>query len=74
MAKEVELASEESSYESHDFSVAEENMIYYAAGYVIQRLEKFAQSSNNDMCVYIGALYTWLKKTSLGPCYRVMHI
>ena len=34
MEKEVELALEEPSCESHDFSVAEENVIYYAAGYI----------------------------------------
>ena len=41
MENEVEVALEESSCESHDFSVAEENVIYYATGYVIQKLEKF---------------------------------
>ena len=59
MEKDVELALKESSCESHNFLVVEENAIYYAAGYVIQKLiKKFTQSSNNDACVYVGAIVT----------------
>ena len=36
----IELALRESLCESHEFSVVEENAIYYAAGYVVQKLIK----------------------------------
>ena len=67
MEKDVELALKESFSESHEFSVVKENAIYYATGYVIQKLiKKFTQSSNNDACVYVGALLHMVGKTPLG--------
>ena len=57
MEKDLDLTLRESSSESREFSVIEENAVYYAAGYVIQKLiKKFKQSSNDDACVFIGAL------------------
>ena len=67
MEKDVELALKESFCESREFSVVEENVIYYAAGYVIQKLiKKFTQSSNNDACVYVGALLHMVGEDTSG--------
>ena len=57
MEKDAELALKKLFCESHEFLVVEDNVIYYAAGYVIEKLiKKFTQSSNNDACVYVGAV------------------
>ena len=57
MENDVEPALRESSCESREFSVVEENAIFYAAGYVVQKLiKKFRQSSDNDAYVYVGVL------------------
>ena len=57
MESDIESALRESLCESCEFSVVEENAIYYAAGYVVQKLiKKFRWSSDNDACVYVGVL------------------
>ena len=56
MEDDVEPALRESLCGSLEFSV-EENALYYAAGYVVQKLiKKFRRSSDNDVYVYVGVL------------------
>lgn len=67
MENDVEPALNESSCESREFSVVEENAVYYAAGYVVQKLiKKFRRSSNNDACVYIGVLLHMVGEDNSG--------
>jgi len=57
MKSDVEPALEELSCKPREFSVIEENAIYYAAGYVIQKLlKKFRMSGDSNACVYVGVL------------------
>lgn len=57
MENDVEPVLKELSCESREFSVVEENAIYYAAGYVVQNLiKKFQRSSDSDAHVYVGVL------------------
>ena len=57
MESDFESALRESLCESREFSVVEENTIYYAAGCVVQKLiKKFRRSSDNDAGVYVGVL------------------
>ena len=57
MEDDVEPALRESLCGSHEFSVVEDNAIYYAAVYVVQKLiKKFRRSSDNDVYVYVGVL------------------
>jgi len=53
----VEPALRELSCKSHEFSVIKENAIYYAAGYLVQKLiKKFRRSSDINACIYTGVL------------------
>jgi len=57
MKNDVKPVLNELSSTSREFSVIEENAIYYAAGYVIQKLiKKFRRASDSDACIYTGVL------------------
>ena len=53
MEKDFDLTLRESSCESHEFSVVGENAVYYAAGYVIQKLIKNLDKAATMMHVLI---------------------
>ena len=51
------IVSEPSCTTTRQFSVIEENAIYFAAGYVVQKLiKKFRKSSDDDACICRAAL------------------
>jgi len=57
----------ESSCKTRAFSVIEENAIYYAAGYVVQKLiKKFRRSGDNDACIYTAALLHMVGEDTSG--------
>ena len=53
--------------QARDFSPVEENAIYYAAGYVIQKLlQKHMQKSDDKSMAFVGILLTMVEKDIVG--------
>ena len=56
MERDNGIVSAPSCTTTRQFSVIEENAIYFAAGYVVQKLiEKFRKSSDDDACICTAA-------------------
>ena len=72
MKSDIDPELRESSCKARKFSVIEENAIYYAAGYVVQKLiKKFRRSGDYDACIYTGVLLHMVGEDTSGATVRI---